>query len=137
MSCLTCLVFSCVYHFFLKQNLYKRYLFCMNKLYCCRNFFLTGWCHKRLKNTTDLLLFYRELFYGFSESGIAKILENETTGEISLGLKTCTTLIVNIFKKNFYFGKVYLMSIRFVEQLLLERPLYRCFLHNDHLPYFQ
>ena len=40
----------------------------MNKPYFCRNFFLTGWRHKRLKNKIDLLLFYREHFYGFSES---------------------------------------------------------------------
>ena len=39
----------------------------MNKLYFCRNFFLTKWRHKRLKNEIDLLLFYREHFYGFSE----------------------------------------------------------------------
>ena len=29
-------------------------------------FLLIDWCHKRLKNTIDLLLFYREHFYGFS-----------------------------------------------------------------------
>ena len=40
----------------------------MNKPYFCRNFFLTNWHHKRLKNTIDLLLFYEEHFYGFSES---------------------------------------------------------------------
>ena len=40
----------------------------MNKPYFCRNFFLTDWRHKRLKNKIDLLLFYREHFYGFSES---------------------------------------------------------------------
>ena len=34
--------------------------FCMNKPYFCRNFFLTDWCHKRLKNSIDLLLFYGE-----------------------------------------------------------------------------
>ena len=28
------------------------------------------------------------------------------------------------------------MSIRPIKQLLLERPLYRSFLHNDHLPLF-
>ena len=42
----------------------------MNKPYFCWNFFLTDWRHKRLKNTIDLLLFYREHFYGFSESGL-------------------------------------------------------------------
>ena len=40
----------------------------MNKPYFCRIFFLTDWRHKRLKNKMDLLLFYREHFYGFSES---------------------------------------------------------------------
>ena len=30
--------------------------------------FLIDWRHKRLKNTTDLLLFYGEHFYGFSQS---------------------------------------------------------------------
>ena len=40
----------------------------MNKPYFCRNFFLTDWRHKRLKNEIDLLLFYRKHFYGFSES---------------------------------------------------------------------
>ena len=36
------------------------------------------------------------------------------------------------------YGKdMFLMSIRSTEQLFLERPLYRCFLHNDHLLYFQ
>ena len=29
------------------------------------------------------------------------------------------------------------MSLRSMEQLFLEKPLYRCFLLNDHLPYFQ
>ena len=40
----------------------------MNKLYFCRNCFLIDWHHKHLKNTIDLLLFYREHFYGFLES---------------------------------------------------------------------
>ena len=40
----------------------------MNKPDFCRNFFLTDWRHKRLKNKIDLLLFYREHFDGFSES---------------------------------------------------------------------
>ena len=38
----------------------------MNKPYFCGIFFLIDWRHKRLKNTIDL--FYREHFYGFSES---------------------------------------------------------------------
>ena len=40
--------------------------------YFCRNFFLIDWRHKRLKNTADLLLFYGEHFYGFSESDLWK-----------------------------------------------------------------
>ena len=40
----------------------------MNKPYFCRNVFLTDWRHKRLKNKTDLYSFYREHFYGISES---------------------------------------------------------------------
>ena len=35
------------------------------------------------------------------------------------------------------FNKVFLMSVSFTEQLFLEKTLYRCFLHNDHLPCFQ
>ena len=31
-------------------------------------FFLIDWHHKRLKNAIDLVLFYGEHFYGFSES---------------------------------------------------------------------
>ena len=30
-----------------------------------------------------------------------------------------------------------LLMLWYTEQLFLERPLYRCFLHNDHLLYFQ
>ena len=44
----------------------------MNKLYFCQNFFLIDWCRKCLKNTIDLLLFYEEHFYGFSESDLWK-----------------------------------------------------------------
>ena len=40
----------------------------MNKPYFCRNFSLTDWRHKRIKNTIDLLLFYGEHFYGFLEN---------------------------------------------------------------------
>ena len=48
--------------FFKLMKLYNIiwYLFCMNKPYFCRNFFLIDWCHKRLKNKIDLLLFYEE-----------------------------------------------------------------------------
>ena len=31
-------------------------MFCINKLYFCRNFFLIDWRHKRLKNTIDLIV---------------------------------------------------------------------------------
>ena len=44
------------------------YFFCMNKPYFSQFFFVTDLRHKRLKNTIDLLLFYGEHFYGFSES---------------------------------------------------------------------
>ena len=44
----------------------------MNKQYFCRNFCLIDWRYKRLKNTTDLLLFYEEHFYGFSKSVYVK-----------------------------------------------------------------
>ena len=35
-------------------------------------FFLEDWRHKRLKNTIDLLLFYGEHFYGFSERDLCR-----------------------------------------------------------------
>ena len=44
----------------------------MNKLYFCWNFFLIDWRHKNLKNTVDLLLFYGEHFYWFSEKDSSK-----------------------------------------------------------------
>ena len=40
----------------------------MNNPYLYRNFFLTDWRNKRLKNIIDLLLFDRDNFYGFSQS---------------------------------------------------------------------
>ena len=61
--------------FFLKlMKLYNIiwHLFCMNEPYFCRNFFFIDWCHKRLKNKIDLLLFYREHFYGFLGSDLWK-----------------------------------------------------------------
>ena len=42
----------------------------MNKPYFCQKLFLTDWRHKRLQNTIDLLLFYGEHFYRFSESDL-------------------------------------------------------------------
>ena len=43
----------------------------MNKRYLCQNYFLIDLHHKRLKSTIDLLLFYEEHFYGFSESALS------------------------------------------------------------------
>ena len=37
-----------------------------------QKFFLIDWCHECLKNTTELLLFYGEYFYGFSKSDLWK-----------------------------------------------------------------
>ena len=83
-SCWTCLVFSCVYCFFLKWWIIQRYLFCMNKPYFCRDFFLIDWLHKRLKNKIALLLFYGEKFYGFSESAqsYSTLIINWTPSEV-------------------------------------------------------
>ena len=58
--------------FFLKMIKLYRHLFSMNKLYFCWNVFLIDWCHKHLKNTMDLLLFYGEHFYGFLEGDLWK-----------------------------------------------------------------
>ena len=65
-----------------------------------------------------------------------KIIENETAGEISSVLKSCTALIVSIFEQIcFCFSNVFLMPIRSTEEQFFERPLYRCFLSSDHLPF--
>ena len=62
----------------------------MNKPYLCRIVYLIDWRHKRLKNTIDLLLFYREHFYGFSESDTTKIVASDrdrcNCGRYSFGL---------------------------------------------------
>ena len=48
-------------------------------------------------------------------------------------LKTCTTLIAGIFEWIWqFFDEVFLMVPTSMEQLFTERPLHRCFLHNDH-----
>ena len=47
------------YCFFFKMMKLSR-LFCMNKLYFCRNYFVTDRCHKGHKNIIDLMLFYGE-----------------------------------------------------------------------------
>ena len=51
-------------------------------------------------------------------------------------LKICTALIVGIFERICCFDEVFLMALTSTEQLFIERPLYRLFLHNDRLPYF-
>ena len=40
----------------------------MNKPYFCQDIFVIDRRHKRRENTINLLLFYREQSYGFSES---------------------------------------------------------------------
>ena len=52
-------------------------------------------------------------------------------------MKTGTTLIVGIFERFCCFDEVLLMALTSTEEVFIERPLYRCFLHNDHLPYVQ
>ena len=44
-----------------------------------------------------------------------------------------TTLIVGIFKRVCCFDEVFLMILTSTEQLFIERPLCRRFLHNEHL----
>ena len=66
----------------------------MNKPYFCRNFFVTDLRHKRLKNTIDLLLFYRKHFYGFSEGEKWKLKNKKTRPGISrqflnVGIRFC------------------------------------------------
>ena len=68
MSCLTCLVFNCVYCFFLKRWNYITTFVLHEQAVLLPNFLLRDWRHKRLKNITDLLLFHGEHFYEFSES---------------------------------------------------------------------
>ena len=62
--------------FFLKtMKLYKEFVLHEQLYflpYFCRNIFPIDWRHKRLKNTADLLIFYGEHFYGFSESDLWK-----------------------------------------------------------------
>ena len=50
--------------FSLKWWNYIGHLFCMNKPYFNRYLLLIRWNPKRLKNTIDLLLFYKEHIYG-------------------------------------------------------------------------
>ena len=51
--------------FFLKKmKLYKDLSSAWISCTSANIFFLIDWCHKRFKNTIDLLLFYEEHFYG-------------------------------------------------------------------------
>ena len=52
-------------------------------------------------------------------------------------LITMKELIVGIFEQFCCFEEVFLMALTSTEQLFIERPLHKCFLHNDRLPYFQ
>ena len=46
-------------------------------------------------------------------------------------MKTCTTLIVGLFERFCCFDEVFLIALTSTEQVFIERPLYRRFLHND------
>ena len=73
-SCLHCLVLICVHCFFLKiLKLYKDICSAWISSISTEIFFLIDWRHRGLKNAIDLLLFYREHFYGFLESELRKI----------------------------------------------------------------
>ena len=49
-------------------------------------------------------------------------------------LKTRTALIVSSSERIFCFDEVFLIELTSREQLFIERPLYKRFLHNNHLP---
>ena len=49
-------------------------------------------------------------------------------------MKTGTTLIVDIFERFCCFDEVLLMALTSAEEVFIERPLYRCFLHNITYP---
>ena len=66
MSSLTCLIFNCVYC--LKRWNYIKIFVLHEQAILLPKFFPTDLRHTRLKTTIDLLLFYGERFYGFSES---------------------------------------------------------------------
>ena len=73
LSCLSCVIFICFRCFLVKMvKLCKGICSAWISHTSAEIFFLINWRHKRLKNTIDLLLFYGEHFYGFSESEIIK-----------------------------------------------------------------
>ena len=59
---------------------------------------------------------------------LEKIVENETTSEQINSIEFAVLI---------KFDKAFLMALTSKEQLFIERLLYRRFLHNDLLPYFQ
>ena len=64
------------------------------KYLCSEQFFLIDRVHKGLKNTIDLLLFYGEHFYGFSESDLRKRRKNNIhfTTNISIYIRVTDIL---------------------------------------------
>ena len=108
--------------FSLKMIKLYKHLFSMNKLYFCWNVFLIDWCHKHLKNTMDLLLFYREHFYGFLESDLWKHWKKKPF--YNKHIYTCRSQTFWSFMK-FYF--VYILKVCFVfkkQSLCLYLSLY-------------
>ena len=77
----------------------------MNKPYFCRNFFLTDWRHKRLKNKVDLLLFYREHFYGFLESELV------STNFMLFWLATFFSLAMHYLRYSFFDVQIILFHV--------------------------
>ena len=85
----------------------------MNKPFFCRNFFLTGWRHKRLKSTKDLLLFYGEHSYGFSENDYMCFWHHATWQHVTiffsysyLGRKSYQLELSNLSPSGIYLLKV-------------------------------
>ena len=63
MLCLICLVFSCVYCFFLKMKKFWKNICSAWKIYFCR----TNWCHIRRKNTIEIsAIYWNVLLWTFS-----------------------------------------------------------------------
>ena len=77
----------------------------MNKPYFCQNFFLTDCRYKRLKNKTDLLLFYREHFYGFSESELV------STNFMFFWLATFFSLAMHYLRRIFFDMQIILVYV--------------------------
>ena len=73
--------------------------------------FLIDWRHKRLKNKTDLLLFYREHFLGFSEHDLWKLRKKPIhfTTDISVNIYG-----LQIFSSFMQFYFVHIVKVCFV-----------------------